>query len=144
MPASFSIQPSRRGRRTSPETGSPPGVCGFSTRWIRPTAAFLLCTSFVSALTCYRLHRGLGIAAATWAALVGVSALFTKQHYVVDVIAGVLLALAAYVLLLRRYSPEGVAESERRRAPVRALGVVGIYGVMIAGFWVAYLLGAQP
>jgi hypothetical protein len=63
---------------------------------------------------------------------------------VVDVIAGVLLALAAYVLLLRRYSPEGVAESERRRAPVRALGVVGIYGVMIAGFWVAYLLGAQP
>jgi membrane-associated phospholipid phosphatase len=100
--------------------------------------------SFVSALTCYRLHRGLGIAAATWAALIGVSALFTKQHYVVDVIAGALLAFAAYVLILRRYSPEGVAESERRRAPVRALGVVGIYGVMIAGFWVAYLLGAQP
>lgn len=97
--------------------------------------------SFVSALTCYRLHRRLGIAAALWAALIGVSAVYTKQHYVVDVIAGAALAFVAYVLLLRGYSPEAVAESERRRAPIRALGVIGIYGWIIACFWVAYSIG---
>jgi hypothetical protein len=52
-----------------------------------------------------------------------------------------LVAFVAYMLLLRHYSPEAVAESERRRAPFRALGVLGIYGIMIAGFWVAYSIG---
>lgn len=42
--------------------------------------------SFVSALTCYRVHRGVGLAAVLWAWLIGVSTLYTKQHYVVDVI----------------------------------------------------------
>ena len=96
--------------------------------------------SFVSALTCYRVHRGVGIAAALWAALIGVSTLFTKQHYVVDVIAGVIAAFAAYAVFLHGYPREAVEEIDRLRAPVRTLGVCGIYGVMVAGFWVAYRL----
>lgn len=94
--------------------------------------------SFVSALTCYRVHRAVGAAAGLWAALIGVSTLYTKQHYVVDVIAGALAAYVAYVLFLRSYPREAVAESDRRRAPFRALGVIGIIGIMVAGFWVAY------
>jgi membrane-associated phospholipid phosphatase len=96
--------------------------------------------SFVSALTCYRVHRGVGVCAGLWAALIGVSTLYTKQHYIVDVIAGALAASAAYVLFLRRYPREALAESDRRLAPLRALGVVGIWGTMVAGFWVAYWL----
>lgn len=99
--------------------------------------------SFVSALTCYRVHRGLGIVAALWAALIGVSTLFTKQHYVVDVIAGALMAYVAYVLFLRTYPREAVAESDRRRAPYRALAVIGVFAFMVAGFWVAYLSGVS-
>lgn len=94
--------------------------------------------SFVSALTCYRVHRGVGAAAAVWAALIGVSTLYTKQHYVIDVIAGALAAYVAYVLFLRTYPREAVAESDRSRAPFRALTVIGIFAIMIAGFWVAY------
>lgn len=94
--------------------------------------------AFVSALTCYRVHRGVGTAAALWAALIGVSTLYTKQHYVADVIVGALAAYVAYVLFLRRYPREAVAESDRRRAPFRALGVIGIFGIMVAGFWGAY------
>jgi len=94
--------------------------------------------SFVSALTCYRVHRGVGAAAALWAALIGVSTLYTKQHYVVDVIAGAAEAYVAYVLFLRSYPREAAADNDRRRAPLRALVVVGIFGVMVAGFWVAY------
>ena len=97
--------------------------------------------SFVSALTCYRVHRGVGLVAGLWAALIGVSTLYTKQHYVVDVIVGALMAYLAYVLFLRSYSREAIAESERRLAPFRALRVIPIFGIMVAGYWVAYRMG---
>jgi membrane-associated phospholipid phosphatase len=94
--------------------------------------------SFVSALTCYRVHRGVGIAAALSASVVGVSTLFTKQHYVLDVIAGMFLALVAYIVFLRRYPREAVPELDRRLAPVLALGILGSIGLMVGCFWVAY------
>jgi membrane-associated phospholipid phosphatase len=99
--------------------------------------------SFVSALTCYRVHRGVGIAAGVWAALIGVSTVFTKQHYAVDVIAGAAAAFVAYAVFLRSHPREANAEIDRRRAPLRALGVAAVFGVMVAGFWIAYLMGMQ-
>ena len=54
--------------------------------------------SFVSALSCWRVHRGVAVAAVLCASLVGVSTLFTKQHYVLDVMAGIVLALIAYAV----------------------------------------------
>ena len=93
---------------------------------------------FVAALTCYRVHRGVGVAAALWAALVGVSTVYTKQHYVADVIAGTLAAYVAHLLFLRTYPRDAIPEADRRRAPARALTAAAIYGIMVAGFWVAY------
>lgn len=94
--------------------------------------------AFVSALTCYRVHRGVGAAAAVWAALIGVSTVYTKQHYVADVVAGALMAFVAYVLFLLTYPREAVPEADRRLAPRRALTAIGIFSIMVAGFWVAY------
>jgi membrane-associated phospholipid phosphatase len=99
--------------------------------------------SFVSALTCYRVHRGVGIAAVVCAALVGLSTLFTKQHYVLDVIAGVLLACVAYVVFLRRYRSEEIPERDRLVAPVLALIVVGIVGLVFMRYAVAYASGVE-
>jgi membrane-associated phospholipid phosphatase len=82
-----------------------------------------------------------GAAAALWAALIGVSTLYTKQHYVADVIVGALAAYIAYVWFLRRYPREAVTEDDRRRAPVRAVWAIGIFGITIAGFWMAYQMG---
>jgi membrane-associated phospholipid phosphatase len=96
--------------------------------------------AFVSALTSYRVHRGVGAVAAGWAALIGISTLYTKQHYVVDVIAGALAAYVAYVFFLQNHPREAVAELDRRRAPVRAMAAIGIFGFMIASFWLAYRL----
>ena len=97
--------------------------------------------SFVSALTNYRVHRGVGAAAAVWAALIGVSTLYTKQHYVADVIVGALAAWVAYLLFLRGYPREAVPDADQRLAPIRALAAAGIFAIMVAGFWVAYLMG---
>lgn len=94
--------------------------------------------AFLAALTCYRLHRGLGFAAGLWASLIGVATLFTKQHYVVDVIAGVAIAFVAYAVFLRGYPREAVSKTDRRRAPMRALGAVAVYGIVIVCFLVAY------
>jgi membrane-associated phospholipid phosphatase len=98
--------------------------------------------SFVSALTCYRVHRGLGITAVIAAALVGLSTLFAKQHYVLDVIAGVFLACMAGVIFLRNDRSE-IPERDRLAAPVLALIVVGIVGLVFTCYVVAYALGAQ-
>ena len=98
--------------------------------------------AFVSALTCYRVHRGVGSGAAIWATLIGFSTLYTKQHYVVDAVAGALLAYVAYLVFLRGYPLEAVTESDRERAPVRALIVIAIFVIMVAGAWLAYRI--QP
>ena len=97
--------------------------------------------SFVSALTCYRVHPGVGVIAGLWAALIGVSTLYTKQHYVLDVITGALAAYVAYWLFLRSYPREMISKSDRLRAPRRALWAVVIIVVMVVGFWVTYQAG---
>ncbi len=94
--------------------------------------------SFVSALTCYRVHRGVGIAAGIAASLIGISTLFTRQHYIADVIAGTFLAFVAYFVFLRGYRRDGVPDLERRLAPVLAAGIIGFIGIVLGGFWIAY------
>ncbi len=94
----------------------------------------------LAALTCARVHRGLGLFAVMWTALIGMSTLYTKQHYVVDVVAGIVLAAMAHAVWFHGYARDSVLESDRRLAPRRALGAVALVGVVIGGFWAAYLL----
>jgi membrane-associated phospholipid phosphatase len=96
--------------------------------------------SFVSAFTCYRVHRKVGLGAMFAALFVALSTLFTKQHYVLDVIAGILLAGLAYFAYLRNHPAEEIPEMDRRVAPVFAMALLAATSVGIAGFWVAYLI----
>jgi membrane-associated phospholipid phosphatase len=99
--------------------------------------------SFVSALTCYRVHRGLGIVATVCAAVVALSTLFTKQHYILDVIAGVFLALVAYVIFLREYPRAQIPDFERQVAPALALCIIGLVTLGLAGYWIVYLWSGE-
>jgi membrane-associated phospholipid phosphatase len=99
--------------------------------------------SFVSALASYRVNRRLGFVALTCAALVALSTLFTKQHYLVDVMAGILLAFAAQAVFLRGHNRATVPVLHRRLAPFLAIIVAGIVGLGFACYWVAYRLGVQ-
>ena len=96
--------------------------------------------SFVSALTLYRLHRGLGQVGMVAAALVAISTLFTKQHYVLDVIGGAAMALAGYWLFLRSYSRDRVPELDRRMAVPMALLSVVVVAFTFTGYVAVYLL----
>jgi membrane-associated phospholipid phosphatase len=100
--------------------------------------------SLIGAMACYGMHRGVGRAAAAWAALIGVSTVYTKQHFAVDAIAGAVVAVVASAIFLRHPASERVEEDDRRRAPRRALGLVGGYAGAVAVFWVAYLMGLGP
>lgn len=91
--------------------------------------------SFVSALACYRLHRRLGLATLAAASLVGVSTLYTKQHYVLDVVAGVLLALAAYAVFLRPYPRRDVPETDRQAAPILAAALAMFVSLVLVVLW---------
>ena len=101
-------------------------------------------TACVAALACGRVHRGVGFAAGLWAVLIAVSTVFTKQHYVADVVAGMILAVAAWLVLLRNCPRVPTPERDRRAAPFLLLGLVGLYGLAVAGLWVAYQLGGEP
>lgn len=97
--------------------------------------------AFVSAFACGRVHRGVGVVAMLWAGLIGVSTLFTKQHYVVDVVAGAIAAGGAYLWFLRGYPREAVTDGDRRLAPYRALGAAAFFAFIALAFWVTYATG---
>ena len=97
------------------------------------------CLLCLAALVAYHVHRGLGLAALSWAAVVSVSTLFTKQHYVVDVVAGVAMAYAADAAFVRGAPRAWLAPQDRRLAPRRALAVPGIFGALVACAWLSYM-----
>jgi membrane-associated phospholipid phosphatase len=96
--------------------------------------------SFVGAFACRRVDRKVGAVATLVAALVAVSVLFAKQHYVLDVAAGLLLACIADALFLRGWPEDAVPESNRRTAPMVMSCALGFVAVVLACVWGAYLL----
>lgn len=48
------------------------------------------------------------------------------------------MASVAYVLFVRDYPRDAVAEVDRRLAPRRALAVIAIYGMMVVVLWTLY------
>ena len=98
--------------------------------------------SFVSAFAIGRVHRRVGIAALAAAALVGLSTLFVKQHYVLDVVSGALLATLAYAIFLRNSPREKIPELDRRLAAPFARCTAVSAGLIVCGFWVVYRLTA--
>jgi len=121
------------------------GFCAWTLRiaysWDAPRNCFPslhVAQAVLAALTCNLVSRGLGLAAGLWASLIAVSTLFTKQHYVADVITGVLLAGLAYFVFLHKYSRTTIPRLDERVVPVVVLGFVGVHTLAVIGFWVAY------
>jgi membrane-associated phospholipid phosphatase len=94
--------------------------------------------SFVSAFACSRINRRVGVLAGMCAVLVAMSTLFAKQHYILDVIAGIALACIAHFVFLRSSPRDDVPQLDRRAAPAMTAAVAALVLVMTAGYWVVY------
>lgn len=94
--------------------------------------------SFVSALACYSVHRKVGAFTLVCATLVAMSTLFTKQHYVLDLVGGVLLALVCYRIFASIYPGGEVLPDRHRLAPTLAACVFAIAASGILGAWIVY------
>lgn len=95
--------------------------------------------SFVSALTVWRVHRGVGAFAIGAALLVGLSTLYAKQHWFLDVVAGIALASLSCAIFLRGIRREEIPLSERRVAPALALVTLATAAAGLA-IWLAVWL----
>lgn len=100
--------------------------------------------SFVGATACYGIHRGVGRAAAVWAVLIGVSTVYTKQHFAVDAIAGAAIGIAAYAIFLRTPPLQPLDDRDRNGAPWRAMLVAAAYAALIAILWLIYVVRPGP
>jgi membrane-associated phospholipid phosphatase len=100
--------------------------------------------SFVATLACFRTNRAVGIAAGVWSTLIAVSTVYTKQHFVVDAIAGTAIGLASYPLFLRERPGQTILAVDRDGAPRRVLYAAAVYAVMVVAGWAAYRLGLGP
>jgi membrane-associated phospholipid phosphatase len=98
----------------------------------------------VSAFACRRVHVRLGDLALVCALLVALSTLFTKQHYVVDVIAGAALATLSSWWFVGRLPDDTVEDAHRRVAPGLALVAAVIVAMASTVFVVLYIGGIEP
>lgn len=96
--------------------------------------------SFVSALTCVRVHRGVGFAALAAAFLVALSTLFSKQHYVLDVVAGASIAALYFAIFVGARPLVRVPDLDRQAAPILAGLLLACSFLGLAGYWIAYRL----
>ena len=96
---------------------------------------------FLAAFAAYCVNRAVGWVAGVWAFLVALSTVYTKQHYVADVIGGTILAAAGYWIFMRSHPRESIPKREQELAPALATCGFAVYGVMVAILWLAYELG---
>jgi membrane-associated phospholipid phosphatase len=89
------------------------------------------------------VHAGVGRLAFVWASLVALSTLYTKQHYVADVLGGIAVAWLGYALFLRRFPREATPEHERSLAPRLAAAAFGSYAAILLVFVTLWLLSAE-
>jgi len=101
-----------------------------------------LALALLAALAAWRVDRPSGAAALAWTACIAASVCTTKQHYAVDVAAGLLLGGLAHRACV---APRAAASAE-----AESFGAVGLllFGALVAAFYsglyAAYLAGVAP
>jgi membrane-associated phospholipid phosphatase len=113
----------------------PPSNC-FPSLHVGATSLAALCT--------WKADRVLGTVAAMVAGLIGLSTMLVKQHYVVDVMGGFLLAGLAYWICVHRFQTGGHRPLELRFPRPLALFVPALYLAGVLGLWILYQSGWVP
>jgi hypothetical protein len=103
-------------------TNFPDLTAGFNTNPIAAMPSLHAAFPFLGFLILVRIYRKRSIAFAVYTLLVEFTIVYTSDHYVVDLLAGILLAAACYVIGFKRLASKN--EEETRR-PLRTLVLAG-------------------
>ena len=98
----------------------------------------------MGALLCWKADRLTSILALMAAALIGISTLLVKQHYIVDVVLGFAVAFFWYRLLVYPVDLNGIPTEELRLPRWCSLLLLAFYGCVLAGVYIAYLNQWEP
>jgi len=101
--------------------------------------------AFIAAFSCRRAHRRVGQLTLVWAVLISISALLMKQHFIADLLFGLVLALAAKQWILKRYIPSEDPDKRPPHFPPRIMALfIPAYFLMIGAAYFLYQIGWQP
>lgn len=105
-----------------------------------------LSIAFIAAFSSWKVDRRTGALALALASTIGVSTTFVKQHYLADVVGGILLAAAAYAIFLRGYPmPDPPRQEDVRDARVGFEQYVLVYLAAVLGICgTLFVLGFMP
>jgi membrane-associated phospholipid phosphatase len=93
-----------------------------------------LSMALLAGLAAWKASRRYGATALAGVALIGVSTLTVKQHFIADGVAGIALAAVVYTAIMRPYEPApGTDPAYGRRGPAAfAVVLVVLYAAIIA------------
>jgi membrane-associated phospholipid phosphatase len=102
-----------------------------------------LANAFMVSLVLFHVQRRAGIWALAWATLIGYSTMAARHHFFADVVAGILVALAADRLII---APAIIRSSGRRmlNPPQYAWAVIAICPATALALYFAWRAGWQP
>jgi membrane-associated phospholipid phosphatase len=98
----------------------------------------------LSALVVWKVDRIIGGITLVIAFLIGLSTMFIKQHYFVDMIGGFAVASLGYWLFVANFKTADIPVHELRYARRWSLLLPALYIAAIAVLYVAYRMGWQP
>ncbi len=95
-------------------------------------------TTTLTAIALARVSRPLGWLGATVAALIAISTLLVKQHYLLDVVGGGLLGAVVATTMLGSRRDGSPSAARRRSSFFGVIAFVALYAAMLGGAWSAY------
>ena len=119
-------------------------LCFFLDRPVNCCPSLHVSMAFLGTLCTYKVDRTLGRITGFFALLISVSTLLVKQHFIIDVVLGFLLALTMYRVLVMPFPSPANAGPKQSLGRRWALGIFGLYSLVLGSFYGAYLLHWAP
>lgn len=103
-----------------------------------------LSNAFLVSFIACKVDRPIGVMALVLATLIGVSTLFAKQHFLVDVIAGVGLGYMGYRLFVAPYDTRDIPRTELAYPRRYLLSLPALQGVGVLVVYILFRAGWRP
>lgn len=119
-------------------------LCYFLDKPVNCCPSLHVALAFLGALTTRTVDRALGNIGLVVALLISLSTMLIKQHFLVDVILGLVLSVVSFQLIVAPYKPAQLTPHHRRKGRQRTLIMLISYSMVIGAFYISYAMGWNP